>query len=103
MISKKSVLALALSAGLVSTSSVWADHNSPMGAGTANMPNDIHNTRIEDDNETFMDLVQYGDGADSVNRYADTTDTTTTGVGGSSMGGSSAMTRGAGMSQIGRR
>jgi hypothetical protein len=28
--------------------SALADHNSPNGAGWANMPNDIHNTRIED-------------------------------------------------------
>ena len=64
--SKKTVLALVISGTLFAASSAWADHNSPMGAGTANMPNDIHNTRIEDDSETFMDLVQYGDGADSV-------------------------------------
>lgn len=49
-----------------------ADHNSKWGEGTANMPNDIHNTRIEtrDDNETFRDFVRKGNGADSVNRYA---------------------------------
>lgn len=49
-----------------------ADHNSKWGEGTANMPNDIHNTRIETmgDNETFRDFVRKGNGADSVNRYA---------------------------------
>ncbi|HEY9148439.1 MAG TPA: hypothetical protein VIQ22_05460 [Gammaproteobacteria bacterium] len=92
--SKKTVLALTLSATLLGASAAWADHNSPMGAGTASMPNDIHNTRIEDDNETFIELVQNGGGADSVNRY-DTTTTTTTG--GSSMGGSDTLTtRGSG-------
>ena len=44
------------------------------------MPNDIHNTRIEDDNETFLDLVQGGGGADSVNRYDDDSTTTTVGM-----------------------
>jgi hypothetical protein len=39
------------------------------GGGSANMPNDIHNSAIEDDFETFIDLVQEGDGADSVNCY----------------------------------
>jgi hypothetical protein len=52
----------------------FADHNSPNGEGWANMPNDIHNTRIETnesgDNEAFRDFVQYGEGADSVNRFA---------------------------------
>mgnify|MGYP001823471873 CR=1 FL=1 len=51
-----------------------ADHNSPNEEGWANMPNDIHNTRIDTresgDNEAFRDFVQYGDGADSVNRFA---------------------------------
>lgn len=72
----KSLLAMFIATGIFSTSAVLADHNSPMGAGTANMPNDIHNTRIEDDNETFLELIQGGGGADSVNRYSD--DTTTT-------------------------
>lgn len=49
-----------------------ADHNSKWGEGTANMPNDIHNMRIETkgDNEAFREFVQKGNGADSVNRYA---------------------------------
>jgi len=73
----KSLVAVLIST-TVMASSVYADHNSPMGAGTANMPNDIHNTRIEDDNATFLDLVQGGGGADSVNRYSDdATDTVT--------------------------
>jgi hypothetical protein len=49
-----------------------ADHNSRWGEGWANMPNDIHNTRIETrgDNRTFRDFVRFGNGADSVNRFA---------------------------------
>ncbi|WP_405228106.1 hypothetical protein [Lentisalinibacter sediminis] len=55
-----------------------ADHNSKWGEGTANMPNDIHNTRIETkgDNETFREFVQKGNGADSINRYASEEDET---------------------------
>lgn len=52
-------------------SSAIADHNSQNGPGWANMPNDIHNTRIEtleaDDNEAFRDFVKYGEGSESVN------------------------------------
>ena len=50
-----------------------ADHNSKEGEGWANMPNDIHNTRIETletrDNEAFREFVKYGEGSDSVNRF----------------------------------
>jgi len=48
-----------------------ADHNSKWGEGWANMPNDIHNTRIDTrgDNDAFRDFVRYGNGADSVNRF----------------------------------
>jgi hypothetical protein len=54
-----------------------ADHNSPHGAGWANMPNDIHNTRIEDSlsGTEFADFVRQGAGADTVNRYLDSTTT----------------------------
>ncbi len=76
--SKKSVIALVVAGGLFAASSAYADHNSIWGAGSANMPNDIHNSAIEDDQDVFLDLVQYGDGADSVNRYDDSTDDTTT-------------------------
>lgn len=81
--SKKSVIALVVASGLFAASTAYADHNSIWGPGTANMPNDIHNSAIEDDQDVFMDLVQYGDGADSVNRYDDASDDTTT-VGGAS-------------------
>lgn len=69
-------------AALVSVSAL-ADHNSPNGAGWANMPNDVHNTRIEDglSNQEFSAFVRQGGGADSVNRYLDTT-TTSRGNGG---------------------
>jgi len=73
---KKSVIAMLIAGGVFATSSVYADHASIWGPGTANMPNDIHNTRLEDTNEEFLDLVQGGGGADSVNRYDDGTDTT---------------------------
>lgn len=61
---------------LAATASVpaIADHNSRWGEGWANMPNDVHNTRIDTrgDNEAFRDFVRYGSGADSENRYATT-------------------------------
>lgn len=59
------------------SASAMADHNSIHGAGWANMPNDIHNTRIEDDlsGREFRDFVRQGAGADTVNRYQDTTTT----------------------------
>ena len=63
------------SAALVFSAQAIADHNSKWGEGWANMPNDIHNTRLDtratDDNEAFRDFVQYGDGAESVNRFDD--------------------------------
>jgi len=63
------------SAALVFSGQAVADHNSKWGEGWANMPNDIHNTRLDtratDDDEAFKDFVQYGDGADSVNRFDD--------------------------------
>lgn len=71
-------LTLAAAIGTLAATPVLADHNSPMGAGWANMPNDIHNTRVDtllaDDQQEFIDFVQQGMGADSVNRYL--TDTT---------------------------
>ena len=59
------------------SASALADHNSPHGAGWANMPNDIHNTRIEDglSGTEFRDFVRQGAGADTVNRYQDSTPT----------------------------
>jgi hypothetical protein len=66
----------ALAGSLVATAAV-ADHNSVWGAGTANMPNDIHNTRIEQANtglmsaEEWREFVRKGAGAATVNRYLD--------------------------------
>ena len=49
----------------------FADHNSVNGEGWANMPNDIHNTRVrtleENDNEEFREFVKYGAGSESDN------------------------------------
>lgn len=63
------------SAALVCSAQAVADHNSKNGEGWANMPNDIHNTRLDtrasDDNEAFRDFVRYGAGAESVNRFDD--------------------------------
>ena len=69
-------LVLGSLAALFSVSAL-ADHNSPWGAGWANMPNDIHNIQIEDDlsGTEFSDVVRQGAGADTVNRYLDTTST----------------------------
>jgi hypothetical protein len=63
------------SAALVFSAQAIADHNSKWGEGWANMPNDIHNTRIDTresgDNDAFKDFVKQGNGADSVNRFDD--------------------------------
>ncbi len=50
-----------------------ADHNSVWGAGWANMPNDIHNTRMEDNlsGQEWRDFVRQGNGARTDNRYQD--------------------------------
>ncbi|MFO7604449.1 MAG: hypothetical protein R6X06_11640 [Gammaproteobacteria bacterium] len=99
---KKSIIAMFISAGLLASSAAYADHNSVWGAGSANMPNDIHNTRIEDDNDTFLELVQQGGGADSVNRYTDTDSTATT-MGSSSLMGGSMGSRSMTVTRGGRR
>lgn len=61
------------SAFLLAAAPSVADHNSKNGEGSANMPNDIHNTRVEtreaNDNETFRDFVKYGEGSKTVNRF----------------------------------
>ncbi len=62
-----------------------------MGAGWANMPNGIHNIRTEDDlsGTEFRDVVHQGAGADTVNRYLDTTSTLPSGSGSAAtLGGS---------------
>lgn len=95
------ILSLACAAALFASGASHADHNSVWGEGWANMPNDIHNTRIDTldgDNSTFQDFVRNGAGADSVNRYA-TDSTLATGAGAArsgGMGASRAMTGPAG-------
>lgn len=71
---RQKLLTLAIASTLlVAAVPGFADHNSKNGEGWANMPNDIHNTRIETresgDTEAFKDFVKYGDGSDSVNRF----------------------------------
>jgi hypothetical protein len=65
------------------SASALADHNSIKGAGWANMPNDIHNTRIEDglSGTEFRDFVRQGTGADTVNRYLESAATLKSGAG----------------------
>jgi hypothetical protein len=74
MKSSSRVLVLGSAIAAFFSASAMADHNSIHGAGWANMPNDIHNTRIEDglSGTEFRDFVQQGAGADTVNRYLDT-------------------------------
>ena len=83
-------LVLGSLAALFSVSAL-ADHNSPMGSGWSNMPNDIHNIQIEDDlsGSEFSDVVRQGAGADTVNRYLDSTTTLQSGSGSTASGGGS--------------
>ena len=72
---KRSLIPLSILCGaLAASGAALADHNSKNGEGWANMPNDIHNMRIEtkeaDDNEAFKDFVKYGEGSTSENRFA---------------------------------
>lgn len=75
----RTVMSAAVMLVLATTGTAFADHNSKNGEGWANMPNDIHNTRIETkeakDNEAFRDFVKYGEGSRTENRFA--TDSTT--------------------------
>ena len=66
----RTLFATCIASGVLATTSAYADHNSVWGEGWANMPNDIHNTRIEtlsSDNSEFIVFVRGGGGADSVN------------------------------------
>ncbi len=86
---RKSLTVIAFLSGMAAMPA-WADHMSVWGAGWANMPNDVHNTRIEDDltQDEWVDFIQYGDGASTPNRYLDSTDLTGAGsmAGGAAMG-----------------
>jgi hypothetical protein len=71
---KSKLISLTLATALLAAAGTSvADHNSKNGEGTANMPNDIHNTRVEtmesNDNEAFRDFVKYGEGSKTVNRF----------------------------------
>ncbi len=70
-------LPFTLIASLFASTGALADHNSVWGEGWANMPNDIHNTRLDtmDDNDDFVEFVRMGSGAQSVNRFAIDSDT----------------------------
>ncbi len=84
---KKSSLASFALLAVASFSSVQADHNSVWGEGWAQMPNDIHNTRLDtDDNDDFIDFVSQGSGSESVNRFL-VDDTAVASAGGSAAGG----------------
>ena len=69
----RKLIGLVISMGLLTAGTAYADDNSKNGEGWANMPNDIHNTRVEtreaDDNEAFRDFVRYGEGSKSENRF----------------------------------
>ncbi len=68
--SKSFYLVTAIS--LAAAGGALADHNSVWGEGWANMPNDVHNERIDtrdEENDDFIEFVQMGAGADSVNRF----------------------------------
>lgn len=59
---KKLVVAPVVVSAFVMTGSAFADHNSIWGEGWANMPNDVHDTRIDtlDDQEAFLDFIGGG-------------------------------------------
>ena len=87
---KNSVLVAMFTGATLLSAAAVADHNSVWGEGWASMPNDIHNTRIDTlgtDDDSFTDFVRYGDGADSVNRFADSTTSVAQGAGGAMVGG----------------
>lgn len=71
--SKKLFTTAFASVFLIAAAPGVADHNSKNGEGTANMPNDIHNTRVEtletNDSEAFREFVRYGEGSKTVNRF----------------------------------
>lgn len=71
---RRQILTVTIASGLlVAAAPVLADHNSKNGEGWANMPNDIHNTRVETiqsgDQDEFKDFVKNGEGSKSVNRF----------------------------------
>jgi len=98
MIKTKTIVPVLLaSATFLSSGAALADHNSPFGEGWANMPNDVHNTRLDtrDDNDAFVAFVRGGGGADSTNRFLDD-DSTVSAGGGGGMGAGGGMSGGHG-------
>ena len=102
MKSRSLSLVIASIATTMFSGAALADHNSPHGSGWANMPNDIHNIRIEDNlsSTEFRDIVQNGGANDTVNRYIDTT---TSAVGNGGGGDRSSGDRSSGNRGGGRR
>ncbi|HID49270.1 MAG TPA: hypothetical protein EYP40_06630 [Chromatiales bacterium] len=75
----RTFLALLVSGSVLLAPAAQADPNSKWGEGWTNMPNDVHNTRIDTldgDNSAFTGFVRYGNGADPVNRFRIASDTT---------------------------
>ena len=57
---KRSLIPLSIVCGaLAASGAALADHNSKNGEGWANMPNDVHNTRLDPtvSDEEFTELV----------------------------------------------
>ena len=70
--------------GAVGSTPALADHNSPYGDCWANMPNNIHNTRVEtretDEQDAWLEFIQSGDANETINScLLDSTSTTTQG------------------------
>jgi hypothetical protein len=67
------LLRAVLIAAAGSLAAAHADHMSPWPDDWANMPNDIHDMRIETlmegDNAAFIEFVRYGEGADVTNSF----------------------------------
>ena len=72
MVRQATTIGLAIAVAFVASTAL-ADHNSKNGEGTANMPNDIHNTRVDTiesgDQEAFKDFVKNGAGSETINRF----------------------------------
>ena len=70
---KTALLHAIMIAAIAFAAPAYADHMSPWGAGWANMPNDVHNTRIDTridgDNDAFLDFIMFGEGVDVTNRF----------------------------------
>ena len=94
-----------ISAVALASGTALADHNSKWGEGWANMPNDIHNTRIDTlgDRDSFREFVRFGNGADSVNRFKTDDSAVVKGNGKSKKKASAFRSRSSMMNRSGRR